>query len=116
MEINRDSIDKAISIIDPGNIPTSVLVERIIDAVAKEFDVTAEDLKSKKKTDNIARARHTAIYIIRNLTELSYKAIGEIFNRDHSTVINSIEKVNINIKTVKNEKATIDRLIKKVKE
>ena len=116
MEINRDSVDKAISIIDPGNIPTSVLVERIIDAVAKEFDVTAEDMKSKKKTDNIARARHTAIYIIRNLTELSYKAIGEIFNRDHSTVINSIEKVNVNIKTVKNEKSTIDRLIKKVKE
>ena len=116
MEINRDSVDKAISIIDPGNIPTSVLVERIVEAVAKEFDVTVEDMKSKKKTDNIARARHTAIYIIRKLTELSYKAIGEIFNRDHSTVINSIEKVNINIKTVKNEKAMIDKLIKQVKE
>ena len=116
MEINRDSVDKAIAIIDPGNIPTSVLVERIIEAVAKEYDVTAEDMKSKKKTDNIARARHTAIYIIRKLTELSYKAIGAIFNRDHATIINSVEKVNINIKTVKNEKATIDKLIKQVKE
>ena len=116
LEINKESVDTAISIIDPGNIPTSVMVEKILSAVTKEYGVSVEDLKSKKKTDNIAQARHKAIYILRKLTDLTYKAIGEIFNRDHATVMNSIEKVNTNIVTVKNEKADIDRLIKKIKE
>lgn len=116
VEINKDSIDNAISVIDPGNVPTSVLIEKILSVVSREFGVSVDAMKSKKKSDNIAKARHRAIYILRQLTELTYKAIGDIFNRDHATVMNSIEKVEIYIKTVKNEKAIIDRLIKKVKE
>ena len=116
VEINKDAIDNAISVIDPGNVPTSVLIEKILSVVSREFGVSVDAMKSKKKNDNIAKARHRAIYILRQLTELTYKAIGDIFNRDHATVMNSIEKVEIYIKTVKNEKAIIDRLIKKVKE
>ena len=74
-----------------------------------------EDLKSKKRQENIAKARHVAIYIIRNLTSLPLQTIGQIMNRDHSTIMSSIEKVEIEIKTKKNAHAEILSLIKQIK-
>ena len=115
-EITKAKIDQIISIVDPGNIPTDAMIERVISAVTKKYGVTPEDVKSKKRTDNIANARHVCIYIIRQLTELSLREIGDIFSRDYSTAISSIEKVNIKIKTVKNYESDINRLIKEIKE
>ncbi len=113
--INRDHIDQVISIIDPGNIPNDVMVERILSAVSKKYGVSVEDIKSKKKTDSIAGARHISIYIVRELTELSLKEIGKIFGRDHSTVMSSINKIQVNIRTIKNYENDIDSLIKEIK-
>ena len=114
-EVTKEKIDDVISIIDPGNIPTDAMIERILTAVSKSYGVSAENMKSKKKTDNIASARHVAIYIIKQLTDLTLKEIGSIFGRDHSTVISSIEKVEKNIKTVNNYETEINRIIKEVK-
>ncbi len=116
IEINRETINEAISYIDPGNIPTSVYVEKIINKVCKHYGVTAEELKSKKKTENIANARHISIYIIRNLTKLSLKEIGDIFGRDHSTALSSISKIEILVKTKKNVGSEITKLIKEIKD
>lgn len=77
--------------------------------------MSVEDIKSKKKTDSIANARHTSIYIIRQLTDLSLKEIGKIFERDHSTIISSINKIEINIKTIRNYDSDMDKLIKEIK-
>lgn len=113
--ITKEKIDEYISIVDPGNIPSSVLIERILNAVSRKYGVSAEDLKSKKKTENIANARHVAIYIIRKEADLSLKEIGRLFNRDHTTVMASINKIEINLKTVKNAKADMLALIKEIK-
>jgi chromosomal replication initiator protein len=113
--VTREAIDQVISIIDPGNIPTDTLVERILSSTASYYGVTVEDIKSKKKSDQIANARHIALYIIRRLTELPYKKIGEFVGRDHSTVMTSIAKVEINIKTVKNTDSDINKIIREVK-
>ena len=115
VEITKKSIDDAISVIDPGNIPTDTLIERILIAVSKEYGVSVEELKSTRKTDNVAGARHVAIYIIKKETDLSLKKIGAIFNRNHATVISSIEKVSGNIRTVNNYESTIERIIKEVR-
>ena len=88
------------------------MVERIISTVSKNYGVAVEDIKSKKKTDNIANARHIAIYLIRNITDLSLKEIGKIFDRDHSTVLSSLNKVELNIKTMKNTASEIKKLKK----
>jgi chromosomal replication initiator protein len=72
-------------------------------------------MKSKKRTDNITNARHVAIYLIKQLTELTLKEIGAIFGRDHSTVVFSVEKVGKNIKTINNYELEINRLIKEIK-
>ena len=113
--ITKESIDQVISIIDPGNIPTDALVEKILTAVCKNYGIGIDQIKSKKKTDNIANARHIATYIIRKMTDLSLKEIGAIFGRDHTTVMASINKVEINIKTVNNVNSQIKKLIKEIK-
>ena len=113
--VSKESIDQVISIIDPGNIPTDALVEKILSVVASNYGVTPESLKSKKKTDTIANARHVAVYIVRKLTNLPLKSIGAIFNRDHATIMASITKVETNIKTVNNAASDIKKLIKEIK-
>ena len=114
-EITKEAIDNVISIVDPGNIPNDAVVEKVLLHVSKKYGVSIEDLKSKKKTDRIASTRHIAIYIIRKLTDMSLKEIGKIFGRDYSTVISSINKVELNIKTVKNYEGEINLLIKEIK-
>ena len=114
-EVTKEKIDEVISIIDPGNIPTDAMIERILSAVSKAYGVPEDQMKSKKKTDNIANARHVAIYLIKQNTELTLKEIGAIFGRDHSTVISSIDKVDKNIKTVNNYESQINLLIKEIK-
>ena len=114
-EISKESIDSVISIVDPGNIPNDAMVEKILLHVSKKYGVSVEDIKSKKKTDSIAGARHVSIYVIRKLTDLSLKEIGKIFGRDHSTVISSINKIELNIRTVKNYESEINILIKEIK-
>ena len=113
-EITKESIDEVITSIDPGNIPTDALVEKIIATVAKYYGINAEDIKSKKKNDTVANARHIAVYVIRKLTDLPFKKIGEIVGRDHSTVMSSINKVEINIKTKKNTDSDINRIIREI--
>ena len=114
-EVTKEKIDEVISIIDPGNIPTDALIEKILSAVSRAYGVPADQMKSKKRTDTVTNARHVAIYLIKQLTELTLKEIGAIFGRDHSTVVFSIDKVEKSIKTVNNYEAEINRLIKEIK-
>lgn len=114
-EVTKEAIDEVISVIDPGNIPVDILIDKIISTVAKYYGVSVEEIKSKKKTDAVANARHIAIYIIRKLTDKSFKEIGNIFSRDHSTVMASCERVNTNIKTMIKTDSDIKKIIKEIK-
>ena len=104
------NIEEVISVVDPGNVPNEVMVERIIRVVCKKYGVTEEDIKSKKKTDTVTNARQVAIYFIRKNTDLSLDEIGKIFGRDHSTVIYSLNKIDLNMKTVKFFDSEIDAM------
>ena len=68
-------------------------------------------LCGKKRTDNLAKARHTCIYLIRQLTELSLSDIGKIFSRDHTTVISSIKYVTGQIESVPGAESEIGDLM-----
>ena len=78
-----------------GTEPINVTVEKVINLVSEAFAIPLEELRSKKRTKEIAFARNVAIYIIRKITDLSMPKIGKIFDRDHATIyyaINSIEE------------------------
>lgn len=111
----REKIDEVISIVDPGNVPNDVLVDRILAAVSRKYGVTQDDIKSKKKTDSISTARHVAIYLTRELTDLSLEEIGKFFGRDHSTVMYSINKINLNLRTIKNYDSEIKSIMNEIR-
>ena len=115
IEVNKASVDEVISVIDPGNIPVDILVDKIISTVATYYGVTVDEIKSNKRTDAVANARHIAIYIIRRLTDKSYNEIGSVFGRDHSTVMASCSRVETNIKTMIKTDSDIKKLIKEIK-
>ena len=113
--LTKEKLESIISIIAPDSMSPDIMVDKILSVVAKKNGLRPEDLKSKKRQDNIAKARHVAIYIIRNLTSLPLQSIGQIFNRDHSTIKSSIDKVELDIRTKKNAHAEIHALIKQIK-
>jgi chromosomal replication initiator protein len=72
----------------------------IQDTVARYFDLKTEEFKSKKRTRDLSYPRQIAMYLCRELTEMSLPRIGEEFGgRDHTTVIHACEKINEDINT-----------------
>jgi chromosomal replication initiator protein len=69
-------------------------VQAIQKAVAKEFDVTIESLRGKRRTSLVALARQVAMYVTKQCTGLTLVEIGKRFgNRDHSTVIYALNRI-----------------------
>ena len=82
----------------------------IQDAVAKEWGVTAEGLRSKTRTKNLTVPRQVAMFLMREMLGLQLVEIGATFGgRDHSTVIHSLERANA---MIAEEPATAQRISK----
>lgn len=73
--------------------PEPIKVESIISEVAHVYNVSETDILSNRKTKDLALARQVAMYIARKTTDLSYKAIGECFGKDHTTVLYNCQKI-----------------------
>lgn len=96
--------------------PPAVSIETIQRRVAKHFKVQLSDLKSKKRTEDITLPRQVAMYLARELTDLSYPGIGERFGgKDHATVIHAHKKIEERIKKDEIFKGMIERLIEELK-
>jgi chromosomal replication initiator protein len=61
--------------------------------VARFYKVPVDELKGERRVKHIAHARQVAMYLCRTLTNESFPKIGERFNKDHSTVITSVRKI-----------------------
>ena len=92
--------------------PEPITVEKIISEVARSYNLSESDIISNKKTQKLALARQVAMYIARETTDLSYKAIGEKFGRDHTTVLYNYNRVNDFLKDKPYEKELVDDIIK----
>ena len=78
--------------------PIGDVINSIVDEVSRTTGVSVEDIYSKKQTSDVSNARKMCFYIIREITDMSHKAIGEKFGRDHSTVMYNVEKFGEKIK------------------
>lgn len=67
---------------------------QILKAVAEFFNLTIEDIVSHTRRKEIVEPRQIAIYLLRDISDLSYPYIGEKLGRDHTTAIHSYEKIN----------------------
>jgi chromosomal replication initiator protein len=65
----------------------------ILSETAAYFGLEPADLASKSRSRQLTQARHVAMYLLRELTGLSLIRIGETFNRDHTTALHGIKKI-----------------------
>ncbi|NLY77127.1 MAG: chromosomal replication initiator protein DnaA [Tissierellia bacterium] len=115
-KITVELAEEALKDIISADKPRKITVKLIKEAVSKEFNVRMEDFNSKKRTRAIAYPRQIAMYLTRELTDLSLPKIGEEFGgRDHTTVIHAYDKITEDLSNSEEFKATIDRLIKDIK-
>ena len=93
-EINLTFAQDALKDYLRSSMFTTNNIVKIQKAVADFFDLTVENLKSKKRTANINKARQIAMYICKMTTEETIEKIGLEFNRDHSTVIHACNVID----------------------
>jgi len=94
-----------------GKITKQVILKNVIE----EFGFSEAELKGKKRTQKLALARQTSMYLIRTLLNLSLAEIGEYFGgKDHSTVIHAIEKIENLKKTDLEYFQKIERIISRI--
>ena len=86
-------------------------IPQILNAVAKYFQLTVQDLKGKKRVKQIVIPRQIAMYLAREMTDNSLPKIGqEIGGKDHTTVIHAHEKIMASMTTDENLKAQVIEL------
>ena len=88
-----------------------ISIDQIQKIVTDYYTIKINSLLSKKRTKDVVLARQVAIYLSRELTDLSLTSIGEAFGRrDHTTIIHSCTKIKNKIKKDKSFKNIIDNL------
>ncbi len=92
-----------------------ITAEEIQKNIAAFYNTKISDIKSKKKNKAFIKPRHTAMFLTRQLTNLSLPEIGRHFGgRDHSTVLHAIQKIENMAKNDPDFQDTLDRLIKEL--
>lgn len=115
LEINLDvAIDALKDEINKGIVEKDD-VHRIQKIVSEYFQISVEDIRSKKRSSNISFPRQIAMYLCRTMTTESFPKIGTEFGgKDHSTVMHSVEKIENEIKVNKDLANIIDKLMKDI--
>ena len=111
MELARSCI----SVLLGGAEPVTVTVDKIFAAVLKKYNIKREDIVSGKRTKEIANARHVTVYVIRSVTDMSLPNIGKIIDRDHSTVLSSIEAIEKRMAQNPVFRTEMEEMIKEIK-
>lgn len=115
--INIAMAQNAIKDIMNDSRPVSSIVGNIIAETSRTFGVPQADITSKKKDAKTAKARQVAIYIVREITDLTQKEISEYFgNRDRTTILYSIESIKQEVERDSSLKKTVDNIIKNARE
>ena len=93
-----------------------ITVDLIQRKVAEYFEIRPSDMTAKRRSQNVVYPRHVAMYLSRELTNLSFPEIGEQFGgRDHTTVLHAYEKIRKDIKKDPKAKSLVDKLFLEVK-
>ncbi|MFH1691877.1 MAG: chromosomal replication initiator protein DnaA [Candidatus Omnitrophota bacterium] len=93
-----------------------ITAEEIQRTVAKHFGINPLDLKTKKRVKNIVLPRQVAMYIIRELTNLSLPEIGQFFGgKDHTTVLYAHKKIKQDLQINSELKVVVEKLFTEIK-
>ena len=95
---------------------TEITTDKIIKVVSKKYGILDEDIKGRKRQNEIANARHIAIYLMSQIKGMTSTQIGKFFDRNHTTVLASIKIVEERMKDNPLFKIEIDDIIKDIKD
>lgn len=97
--------------------PIPITVEKIISEVSTVYGVSADDIRSNKRSAQISIARKVAIYVVREITEMPLASIGTEFGgRDHSTIVYSVTSITEGMEKDPNLKNLVEDIIKDIKD
>lgn len=116
LPVNISTAQKAIEDIFVDNGPSKVTVAGIVEEVARTYGADPESIYSKKQNAQVTEMRQMAMFIVRELTEMSTKLIGREFGRDHSTVVYSLAKFQEKYDSDSKVKLTVNNIIKNVRD
>ena len=103
------------SIISPDEEMRVVTPEIIIRTVAEHFDLSASDLIGNKRSSQITYPRQIAMYLCRQMTDITLKIIGDkLGGRDHSTIMNGIKRIEKEVQYSEETREVINILKKKI--
>ena len=98
-EITLEITKEALKDIVPKGYQHPVTIEMVQAEVARQFGLHVNDLRGNRRTQDVAYARHIAMYLSRELTEASLPQIGARFGgRHHTTVMHGIDKIDRHLK------------------
>ena len=90
-----------------------ISVDYIQEVIANYFNIDKKDLKTAKRSNDIAYPRQIAMFLCRDIANLSFKQIGEEFGkRDHTTVMHAYKKIESDLKENTNTKLIVDSVKK----
>lgn len=115
-EINLALAEKVLKdIISPDEEMRVVTPEIIIRTVAEHFDLSASDLIGNKRSSQITYPRQIAMYLCRQMTDITLKIIGDkLGGRDHSTIMNGIKRIEKEVQYSEETREVINILKKKI--
>jgi chromosomal replication initiator protein len=99
---------------EPKKLITVDFIQR---CVVEEFGITLQEIKHRRRNKNIVLPRQIAMYLSRELTELSLPEIGNSFGgKDHTTVLHSYNKIKEGLVINEELKERVDRIIQIIKQ
>ena len=113
--ITIDTAREAIAELVSGTQPVHITIEKILAAVSQKYGIPIDSIKGRSRNTPIMRARHISIYLIKKLTDIPNTNIAKVFERDHSTIISSITKIEDEIAENPGLELEINELIKEIK-
>lgn len=108
------TIDNVKTIINYNEKEKVYTFDGIVDEVASYYNISAKDIKGSSRSAKIAEARQVAIYLSRELTKQSFPAIGDFFDKKHTTILYSYDKVKEELKTNKSLSHSIDAITNQI--
>lgn len=113
-EINEELANEALKDILSNSKPKKVTPDTIKDIVGQYYNIKIEDFNAKKRNKSIVLPRQIAMFLCRELTDLSLPRIGEEFGRDHTTIMHAYDKISSDMKIDIQLKSVLEELKSKI--
>ena len=112
LDMAKNQLKDFLSTSSAENISLDVIQK----VIADNYNISVSELKGKKKDQKYAVPRQIAVYISREITEISYTELGNEFGKDHSTIMHAYKNIAEKIMIDQNLNSKIKLLIKEIKE